>query len=195
MIQSGLELRNALLVVLRYSLCSRSWGYFFFYQLPLTLELFVCNNDNVFISLLLVCPCCLPEKSHLSQTVQSSCAHEGDNNGFAVCAEVWIIFKWNDIRVFFPPSVVWICPQLFPDSGRRCPALGIEPQTRSFSLLFIGCGGNRVEPLSGTTPLLWHLHERTYFSVTFTRTIPPLTARLFSLFKPTFASLFWDQNV
>lgn len=47
-----------------------------------------------------------------------------------------------------------------------------------------------MEPLSGTTPLLQrgtHLYVRKCFSVTFTRTAPPLPARLSSLFKPTIA--------
>lgn len=58
--------------------------------------------------------------------------------------------------------------------------------------------GNRVEPLCGTTPLLWrrtHSYVTRCFSVTFTRTAPPLPARLSSQFKTTFASLFWDHTV
>lgn len=49
--------------------------------------------------------------------------------------DVWILFKWNDkgfCFLVFSTSLVWICPHLFPDSERRSPALGIEPQTQCF---------------------------------------------------------------
>lgn len=178
-IQSGLEPRNTLLMVLRYSLRSRSCICFFPH---LTNYLWLWNCSSVTRMML---------RNHTSVTVGSELVFmRGTINVLQSDTDVWILFKWNDIKGFFPPSVVWICLQLFPDSERRSPALGIEPQTRCFSQLFIGCGGNRVEPLSGTTPLLQrgtHLYVRKCFSVTFTRTVPPLPARLSSLFKPTFA--------
>lgn len=65
--------------------------------------------------------------------------------------------------------------------------------------LFIGCGANRVEPLSGTAALLGrgtHLGVRKCFLCDIYAHHSAASPRVFAwVFQPTFASLCWDQTV
>lgn len=137
-IQSGLELRNALLMVLsKYSLCS--W---YLFLSPSDLWLWNCSSVKrmifFFSSCLSICPWDLREKSHLCHSrCRADVLMRGAIRGLQSDSNVWIIFKLNDNEGFFP-SVFWIYLQLFPDSARRSAALGIEPQTGCFLPLFIG---------------------------------------------------------
>lgn len=105
----------------------------------------------------------------------------------------FFFFKWNDIRGIIS-SVVWICPQLFPDSEQRSPVLGIEPQTLAFSSSSLAAqktGWSRCpEQLrsvnAGPTCAwesvsLWHLRT-------------PLPARPSSPSKPPLCLLSLDQT-
>lgn len=104
-IQSGLELRNTLLMVLRYSLRSRSC-ICFFPHLTNYLWLWNCSSVTrmmflffIFIHLSLRRSW---EITPLSQSVHVFM--RGTINVLQSDTDVWILFKWNDIKGFFPLS-------------------------------------------------------------------------------------------
>lgn len=194
-IQSGLEPRNTLLMVLR--VWARGLVFVSFSIWPITFDsetLHLWQGWWGFFFLILFIHLTFRQKSPLSQFR----AH-GFMRGQQKSYKLIILFKWNDVNVFFvffPLSVVWICLQLFPDSARQT---GSCPRNRTANPVFFPCsplaaGGTGwscdPEQLRST-----NLYARKCFSVTLTRTLRAAPCASFlPNFKPTFASLVWDQD-